>query len=310
MASRSSDDRAVHLGQLAQPGGGELDVEDEAAGADRLDASCRGRARSGRRCGRAGSARARRAASVPGRDGGEGRAQQVVLGERSGCTTRRGSLAGATCRQGPGRSHPDVTVRDRACASRCGRRATSGRAVTACDAARSMRRAPRDRSCRRGRHASRARAGRRRVVKPSRAASASRRPTPGTGRTSPASPTSPIATMPRRQRPSRSALAERQGDREVGGGLAEPHAADGRRRRRPARPSAIPARRSSTARTIATRLRVEPAGGRGAGWSRRSGATSAWTSATSGRRPSRVTVTQVPGHAAARAGTGTARSGR
>ena len=31
------DDRAVHLGQLAQPGGGELDVEHEAAGAQRLD---------------------------------------------------------------------------------------------------------------------------------------------------------------------------------------------------------------------------------------------------------------------------------
>ena len=31
------DDRAVHLGQLAQPGGGELDVEREAAGAHGLD---------------------------------------------------------------------------------------------------------------------------------------------------------------------------------------------------------------------------------------------------------------------------------
>ena len=36
-ASRSSDDRAVHLGQLAQPGGGERDVEEEAAGGDRVD---------------------------------------------------------------------------------------------------------------------------------------------------------------------------------------------------------------------------------------------------------------------------------
>ena len=35
--SRSTMMRAVHLGQLAQPGGGERDVEGEAAGADRLD---------------------------------------------------------------------------------------------------------------------------------------------------------------------------------------------------------------------------------------------------------------------------------
>ncbi len=32
-----ADDRAIHLGQLAQRGGGEVDVEGEAAGADRLD---------------------------------------------------------------------------------------------------------------------------------------------------------------------------------------------------------------------------------------------------------------------------------
>ena len=32
-----ADDRAVHLGQLAQAGRGELDVEEEAAGRDRID---------------------------------------------------------------------------------------------------------------------------------------------------------------------------------------------------------------------------------------------------------------------------------
>ena len=37
VASLSSDDRAVHLGQLAQAGGGEGDVEEEAAGGDRVD---------------------------------------------------------------------------------------------------------------------------------------------------------------------------------------------------------------------------------------------------------------------------------
>ena len=37
------DDRAVHLGQLAQARGGERDVEGEAAGRDRLDAAGRGR---------------------------------------------------------------------------------------------------------------------------------------------------------------------------------------------------------------------------------------------------------------------------
>ena len=32
-----ADDRAVHLGELAQAGRGELDVEEEAAGRDRVD---------------------------------------------------------------------------------------------------------------------------------------------------------------------------------------------------------------------------------------------------------------------------------
>ena len=55
-------DGAVHLAQLAQPGRGELDVEREAAGAERLDDLVVARARSARRCGRAGCAPGRRAA--------------------------------------------------------------------------------------------------------------------------------------------------------------------------------------------------------------------------------------------------------
>ena len=56
----------------------------------------------------------------------------------------------------------------------------------------------------------------------------------------------------------------------------------------------MPARRSSTASTIATRLESSPEVAR-RGDCALLGATSACTSATSGRRPSRVTVTQVPG---------------
>ena len=77
MQSLVEDDRAVHLGQLAQPGRGELDVEREAAGAQRLDGLVV--AEHDQRAGAAAQdpleAVAQRGA---GRDGGQRGAQRVV----------------------------------------------------------------------------------------------------------------------------------------------------------------------------------------------------------------------------------------
>src|SRR6478752_3342902 len=78
------DDRAVHLGQLAQPGGGEVDVEREAAAADRLDDLVV--AEHDERT-RAPAQDALQSVAQRGarRDGSEGGPQQVVVGAVDGC---------------------------------------------------------------------------------------------------------------------------------------------------------------------------------------------------------------------------------
>ena len=132
-------------------------------------------------------------------------------------------------------------------------------------------------------------------VNPSRAASASRRPTPDTVRISPASPTSPIATSPR---------GSGTFSRELTAASASARSAAGSITRAPPMvdtytswsASRAPSRRWSTASTMASRLLSTPLVVR-RGLGTALGATSDCTSTTSGRRPSSVTVRQVPGTA-------------
>ena len=79
VTSRSRTMRAVHLGQLAQPGGGELDVEREAAGADGLDDPVVAEHDEG--AGAAAQDPLEAVAQLGARrDGGERRPQQLVVG--------------------------------------------------------------------------------------------------------------------------------------------------------------------------------------------------------------------------------------
>ena len=72
------DDRAVHLGQLAQPGGRELDVQREAAGGHRVDDAVV--AEHDQRAGAAAQDPLEAVAQLgAGRDRCQGRAQQVVV---------------------------------------------------------------------------------------------------------------------------------------------------------------------------------------------------------------------------------------
>ena len=129
---------------------------------------------------------------------------------------------------------------------------------------------------------------------PSRAASASRRGIPDTGRSSPASPTSPKATACGGRAAVDDGAGDAERDGEVGGRLAEAHAADRRDVGVAAADGDVARGVSRTARTIATRDAVEAVACARRGDGGCCGAMSACTSATSGRRPSRVTVTQVP----------------
>ena len=130
-------------------------------------------------------------------------------------------------------------------------------------------------------------------MKPSRAASASRRVRAVTLRTSPESPTSPIAIRPLGRAISLTLLA-------IASAIARSVA--GSRRRTPptvaTKQSEVasfrPARRSSTPSIMAIRAESRPLVTR-RGCGALDGAISACTSVTSGRRPSTVTVTQVPG---------------
>ena len=107
------DDRAVHLGQLAQPGGGELDVEREAAGAQRLDdlVVAEHDQRAGAAAQDALQAVAQRGA---GGDRGQGGAQRVVaaLGRcHSACSPVVVGQAGVYRRGAPSRAaHDRVTT--------------------------------------------------------------------------------------------------------------------------------------------------------------------------------------------------------
>jgi hypothetical protein len=78
------DDRAVHLGQLAQPGRREVDVQREAAAADRVDDLVVAEHDEGARAAAQDSLQtvAQRGAR---RDGSEGGPQQVVVGALDGC---------------------------------------------------------------------------------------------------------------------------------------------------------------------------------------------------------------------------------
>src|SRR5690606_38507902 len=136
-------------------------------------------------------------------------------------------------------------------------------------------------------------AGTRARVNPSRAASASRRRTSRTGRSSPARPTSPSATSPAGSGLSPAALATASSSaRSTAGSTSRMPPTVAVNTSQP--PSRAPSRRSSTASTIATRYGSSPEEvRRGCGAS--VGPTSACTSAGSGRVPSTVTVTQVPG---------------
>ena len=114
-------------------------------------------------------------------------------------------------------------------------------------------------------------------------------------RTSPASPTSPIATVPGASGWSVTRAGDGQREREVAGRLERAARRRRWRRRRPGPPSGSPARRSSTASTIATRLPSTPDVARRGSGCPAPARPGACTSLTSGRRPSSVTVTQVPG---------------
>ena len=97
------DDRAVHLGQLAQPGGRELDVEREAAAADRLDDLVVAEHDEG--AGAAAQDALQAVAQVGARrDGGQGGAQQVVVGAFDGCDHGPLSSTRRPPRLVPGRS--------------------------------------------------------------------------------------------------------------------------------------------------------------------------------------------------------------
>ena len=98
------------------------------------------------------------------------------------------------------------------------------------------------------------------------------------------------------QRPVDDRRRDGADDGEVGGRLGDAHAADGGGED-VARADRRPARLSRTAMIIASRDAVEPADGAPRRRQRGRAPTSACTSATSGRRPSRVTVTHVPGTA-------------
>ena len=76
-------DGAVHLRELAQAGGGELDVEREAAGADRLDGPVV--AEDDERAGASAQDALEAVAQLGARgDGGERGAQELVVGEVRG----------------------------------------------------------------------------------------------------------------------------------------------------------------------------------------------------------------------------------
>ena len=135
-------------------------------------------------------------------------------------------------------------------------------------------------------------------VNPSRAASASRRAVPVTRRISPASPTSPMATRPVA---SGSLFVDpataRATARSVAGSVSRTPPTVAAYTSQAA--TAIEARRCRTASTIASRPLSRPLVVR-RGLVSTDGIARACTSATSGRLPSIVTVTQVPGTASRR----------
>ena len=132
---------------------------------------------------------------------------------------------------------------------------------------------------------------------PSRAASRRRRSRPSTARSSPSSPTSPMTTCRRRS-------AGRAATKRAPTPSADPAPARSTVSP-PARlaytswlPSPIPARRPSTATSSARRFGSRPLAVARAASRTPAGATSAWTSTSNGRLPSRVGATTLPGRGA------------
>ena len=171
VTSLSSDDRAVHLGQLAQPGGRELDVDAKAPRADRLDALVV--AQHDERTGAAARIRSRPSrSSVPGATAARvassrSSAERSTGLEFSCAAGRRAAPRGPTWRAEP-QGQPRLPWAEVATSYHLQIRAGPVR--------------PRARP-----------AGTQAARNPSRAASASRRGIPLTGRSSPARPTSPTA---------------------------------------------------------------------------------------------------------------------
>ena len=209
-------DRAVHLAQLAQAGGGELDVEREAAGAERLDglvvaeddqragaaAQDALEAVAQRRAGRHG-ARVARSGSPLTPPPVRPRVVEVIACCRTIDAALRPWLGGRMRHRGRRHLYGLRTSSRHDRGSACSIASPRSAGVTARSSAtpglptaRVAGRPPRRRACPRAgcRLAGPQPGGTRAKRKPSRAASASRRPTAPTRRTSPVSPTSPIAT--------------------------------------------------------------------------------------------------------------------
>ena len=260
------DDRAVHLGQLAQAGGGERDVEGEAAGRDRLDdlvvaehdqgagAAAQDALEPVAQGGAGGDRGQRRAQAQRARPCGRCQPRSSRVADRRGVRRRAGVSLGSP-RQTVCATGPPARV------GRAGRRARAASVARAEVEHRSASMPVDDRRSRRPRRAGvAARLGRHdrragsRAARPRRGAAARSR----TRRSSPARPISPIATTlaaaaRRLRRPTRA-----RRDREVAGRLGEPGAADG------GDEDVVAVQRGcrqccwSTARIIATRERVEP----------------------------------------------------
>src|SRR5512144_1782300 len=266
------DDPAVHLGELPQPRRRELHVHRESAGAQRLDPAVVTQHDQ-----RTGVAPEDALQAVPQRGArchrGEGGAQVVAIGPIVRCHR----LLAARAVSERSRVYPPVLARRRCCyvtIASASRRWATGTTVIPSGTGPGS-------------------GGTRAVVNPSRAASASRRPSAVTGRSSPASPTSPTATRPGGSGRSATVLATaRAAARSPAGSAIRPPPTVATNTS--LRVNGAPARRSRTASSMTVRA-VSPPLLALRGTAAVAPETRAWTSVTSGRVPSTVTVTHEPG---------------